>query len=131
MKKLTIDISDDHYKKLEIESVFKGVSISESIQDYLTDYLEKKDIVSFQSSTNKQSGRYYILIPKVIYQKITFLEKQMLNVKVRDLINNNEIQIVSKIIKQGTNHLIPIYSKNYSEFEKFFGKDLKIILEKI
>jgi hypothetical protein len=87
--------------------------------------------MSFIGSSNKQLSQIFILIPKGEFIKVESFKGEKIKAIIKDLINDNEITIITQIIKQGSNYLLSIYSKYHNDFEKFIGHDLKVTLEKI
>jgi len=87
--------------------------------------------MSFIGSSNKQLNQIFILIPKKEFNKVENYQGEKIKAKIKDLINDDEIIIITQIIKQGSNHLLSIYSKYHDDFKNFIGHDLKVTLEKI
>jgi len=87
--------------------------------------------MSFIGSSNKQLNQIFILIPKSEFKKVQDYQGEKIKAKIKDLINDNELTIITQVIKQGSNHLLSIYSKYHKDFKNFVGHDLKVTLEKI
>ena len=87
--------------------------------------------MSFIGSSNKQLNQIFILIPKGEFNKVADYQGEKVKATIKDLINGQEIVIITQIIKQGSNHLLSIYAKYHSVFNDFMGHDLKVTLEKI
>ena len=87
--------------------------------------------MSFIGSSNKQLNQIFILIPKKEFIKVEDYQGEKIKANIKDLINDKELVIITQIIKQGSNHLLSIYSKYHNDFKDFIGHDLKITLEKI
>jgi hypothetical protein len=87
--------------------------------------------MSFIGSSNKQNNQYYILIPKKEFVKVQGFEGEKIKATIKDIMNNNELSILTQVTTQGKNHFLPIYTKYLKDFNDFLNRDLKITLEKI
>tara|TARA_Y100000593_G_scaffold25855_1_gene51429 strand:- start:109 stop:372 length:264 start_codon:yes stop_codon:yes gene_type:complete len=87
--------------------------------------------MSFIASTNKQLDRYFILIPKSEHETIKPFLGEKIKVNIKNALSEDQLTIISQIIKQGSNYLLSIYSKYVKDFEKFMNQELKIKLDKI
>lgn len=87
--------------------------------------------MSFIGSSNQQKNQFYILIPKKEYQNVSSFKGQKIKVTIQDILNGNQIIILSQITKQGSNHFIPIYQKYLDDFKPFLKRDLKVSIDEI